>query len=281
MRAVAGAILRCMDWHHTLLAIALCGALAGGCGEPDTPDMPGPPGPAEQAPVTAARLQPVPLLPATTAAPRHEPWWRQRHARVKRDLRANPPELLFIGDSIMQGWEGRGRRVWEQFWGARRMGNLGFSGDRTEHVLWRLERGELEGLAPRLVVLMIGTNNTERDVPPDTVEGVVAILRLLRERLPDSRILLLAIFPRGADAQDPERLMNDAVNRELERRAPLEGALYRDLSDLFLDARGVLSPALMPDLLHPNAEGYRLWAEALEPQLAELLSAPARSSAPR
>jgi beta-glucosidase len=110
-----------------------------------------------------------------------------------------------IGDSITQGWADEGGRIWDAYYGRRRAVNLGFNGDRTEHVLWRLDHGEVEGIAPKLAVVMIGTNNTgvRHDPPEETAAGIQAILAILRTRLPGTKILLLDVFPRSPSAIDP------------------------------------------------------------------------------
>ena len=184
-----------------------------------------------------------------------------------------PVDLLMIGDSITQGWDDEGLPVWNAYYGRRRAVNLGFNTDRTEHVLWRLHHGEAQGLAPKVAVVMIGTNNTgvSHDPPEATVAGIQAILTTLRARLPETKILLLGIFPRGASADDPLRLVNVAVNDRLRECADFQHIFYLDLSLLYLDKGGRLSQDLMPDLLHPNELGYRVWAQGVEAMLKQLL----------
>lgn len=212
-------------------------------------------------------------VPAVVAAPQPDDWWRLRHEQVLSRVRQGAVDLLMIGDSITQGWGGEGRPVWDRFYARRRAVNLGFSRDRTEHVVWRLQHGEIDGLHPKVAVVMIGTNNTgtRHDPPEETAAGVQAIVTHLRATLPDTKILLLGIFPRGATASDPLRRLNSTINDRLRGFADDRHLFYLDLGPVFLDRDGRLRRDLMPDLLHPNERGYQVWAEAMEPQLKALL----------
>jgi lysophospholipase L1-like esterase len=215
-----------------------------------------------------------PPNPAIVPVPR-EGWWTDRQAllneRAATAAAGAGVDLVFLGDSITQGWEGQGKEVWERHYGHRKALNLGISGDRTQHVLWRLAHGNLDGLAPKLCVLMIGTNNSNTDSGADIADGIFAILRELRRAQPQMRILLLNIFPRGAGADDRLRKVNDDANRRIALAAADPSIEVLDLGPTFLTADGTLPQAIMPDRLHPGAEGYRLWAEAIEPRVAALL----------
>ena len=202
-----------------------------------------------------------------------EKWWRERHVAKKKEANKGGHELVFIGDSITQGWEGSGKAVWEEFYGDRKALNLGFSGDRTEHVLWRLLGGEFTKVDPKLIVLMIGTNNTghRKDPPEVTADGVRMILELLRDRKPDAKVLLLGVFPRDAAPDGKNRVINDGINERLARMADGEHIHFLDLSDKFLAEDGSLPKEIMPDFLHPKEKGYRIWAESMEPKIKELL----------
>ena len=212
-------------------------------------------------------------IKAAMPTPQTQSWWSTRHARAVARIQQGPVDLLFVGDSITQGWEEDGRRVWDTFYGRRRAVNLGFNSDQTDNVLWRLQHGELDGIAPKLTVLMIGTNNTTmREDPPElTAAGIQAILTTLRTRLPQTKVLLLAVFPRGASADDPHRLVNQAVNERLRAFADQRHVFFLDLGPRFLDKAGRLSEDVMPDALHPNERGYRLWAEGMEDLVKKLL----------
>ena len=209
----------------------------------------------------------------TTPEPRPDDWWQNRHRdKLLEKEKLAKVDLLWIGDSITHGWESQ-NELWKKYYEARHPFNIGYSGDRTEHVLWRLAHGEIDGLNPRLIVIMIGTNNTghRQDPAEQTAAGIQAIVQTLREKMPESKILLLGIFPRGADLKDPLRMLNMAINEKSKTLEDGKHIFYQDISQSFLDKDGVLSKEIMPDLLHPNAEGYRLWAEAIEPTLAKLL----------
>ncbi|MCI1278116.1 MAG: GDSL-type esterase/lipase family protein [Nitrospira sp.] len=212
-------------------------------------------------------------ITAVVPAPQTQAWWTERHERAVARLQQSPVDLLFIGDSITQGWEEAGRRVWETFYGRRRAANLGFNGGQTNNVLWRLQHGGLDGIAPKLAIVMIGTNNTSvrKDPPEQTAAGIHAILTTLHTRLPQTKILLLAVFPRGWSADEPLRLVNQALNERLRAYADQRQVLFLDLGPHFLDKAGRLSEEVMPDALHPSERGYRLWAEGMEHLVKPLL----------
>jgi len=200
-------------------------------------------------------------------------WWKQRHAAKKKEVSKGGHELVFIGDSITQGWEGAGKSVWNEFYGDRKALNLGFSGDRTEHVLWRLMNGEFGTVDPKLIVLMIGTNNTgqRQDDPEMTADGIKMILELLEDRKPDAKVLLLGVFPRSEKPDDAKRQINVGINELISKMGDGERVHYLEISDKFLAEDGTMPKTVMPDFLHPKSAGYRIWAEAMEPKIKELL----------
>jgi len=208
----------------------------------------------------------------TTPAPKKEAWWVKRHESINERVKQGK-DLLMIGDSITHGWEGGGKATWEKYYAHRHALNIGFSGDRTENVIWRLQHGAVDGISPRLAVIMIGTNNAghRQDKPEDTAAGVKAILTELRTRLPDTKCLVLAIFPRGEKTDDPLRQLNDATNQILKNMADDQRVFFLDINAEFLDDDGTLPKDLMPDLLHPNEKGYEIWAAAMEPTIKKLL----------
>jgi beta-glucosidase len=213
---------------------------------------------------------------ATTPDARSDGWWTERHAAKLKEKAANREQiqLVMIGDSITHSWEKTATKIWSERYAKYRALNLGYSGDRTEHVLWRLENGEVAGLNPKLVVLMIGTNNAgHRHEPSEfTAAGVKAILDDLRERLPDAKLLLLAIFPRDASPEGAIRQLTDGTNAIIQKYADGEHIFYLDVADAFLDDDKSLPKSIMPDLLHPNEAGYQLWADAMQPKIDELIS---------
>ncbi len=201
-------------------------------------------------------------------------WWMPRHEeKLEAMKKQGTVDLLMVGDSITHSWENGGRDVWAKFYAGRSAFNIGFSGDRTEQVLWRFEHGEIDGISPKLAVVMIGTNNAghRQDPPEQTAAGIKAIVEQLRQRLPETKVLLLAIFPRGKDANDRLRKLNDATNEIIADYADGKHVFYLDISSTFLDDDGTLPKSIMPDLLHPNPKGYALWAEAMEPTIKKLI----------
>lgn len=214
------------------------------------------------------------VTPEVQTAEWAKSWWSKRHEEKLREKDSlEQVDLLMIGNSITHGWETGGKQVWDEYYAKRHPLNIGFSGDRTENVLWRLQHGEVDGISPKLAIIMIGTNNTghRQDKPEDTAAGVKAILSELEKRLPETKCLLLAIFPRGADKDDKLRKINDATNEILQGFADQKRVFFLDINDTFLEDDGTLPKEIMPDLLHPNAKGYALWAKAMEPTVARLL----------
>ncbi|HCS66417.1 MAG TPA: 1,4-beta-D-glucan glucohydrolase [Cellvibrio sp.] len=205
-------------------------------------------------------------------------WWLPRHEQKLADAKAikeksGKIDLLFIGDSITQGWEKEGAPVWEKHYANRNAFAIGFGGDRTENVLWRLQHGALENMAPKLVVMMIGTNNTghRHENPATTAAGIKNLLNELQQRLPQSKILLLAVFPRDEKPDGHLRKINNGLNSIIKDYADDKRIFFADINSVFLTKEGVLPKEIMPDLLHPNEQGYGLWAKALEPYLQRLL----------
>ena len=198
-------------------------------------------------------------------------WWRPRHESVCAKLAGEDTDLLFIGDSITHGWENAGKEIWEQYYAPRNAVNMGFGGDRTQHVLWRLDHCEF-AVRPKLAIVMIGTNNSNRkdNTAEEIADGIIAVCHRLREHLPQTKILLLAIFPRNP-LPDPQREKNAKASRLASRIADGKTVYYMDIGEKFLTQKGILTQKIMPDYLHPNAVGYQIWAEAIEAQVAELM----------
>jgi lysophospholipase L1-like esterase len=215
---------------------------------------------------------------AVVPAPRSSPTnWVARHEGFLAEAGQGDFDLVFIGDSITDGWRHSGLAVWNKFYAPHRALNLGIGGDRTQHVLWRIEHGELDGLKPKAVVLMIGTNNTgkEKDGSPrnstaEVIAGVTAVVKQVRAKLPRSKLLLLAIFPRGT-ADGPERAQIKEINAALAQLDDGKKVKFLDIGKVFLAEDGSIPKTVMPDLLHPNAEGYQRWADAMEPTLSAML----------
>jgi lysophospholipase L1-like esterase len=214
------------------------------------------------------------------------PWWRERFDAKQADLRDRHPTLVFYGDSITQDWERRGpppwmdfAPVWQRFYGDRNAVNLGFIGDTTANLLWRIDHGEAGDIAPKVAVILIGANNLGRLhwSADDTVLGIRAIVSELHHRLPTTKLLLLGILPSERSDWATETTL--AVNRRLAQEYSHGGeATFLDVGRVFmrgdkLDRDLFLDPALTPPErpLHPTAQGQALMAAAMEPTLASLL----------
>ena len=213
-------------------------------------------------------VTPVPLLASWAVE-----WWMPRHEE-KLALKKTNPEVVFIGDSITQNWEKDGAPVWAANYAKYRALNLGFGGDHTENVLWRLQHGAIDGIAPKVVVLMIGTNNTgdRQEDPVTTAAGIKAIVGEIRTRLPEAKLLLLAVFPRDEKPGTRLRRINEGVNRLIKKLADDKTIYFLDIGPALLEADGTLTHEVMPDLLHPSEQGYARWARAMQPKLQELLT---------
>ncbi len=216
---------------------------------------------------------------STTPTPRTEnPGWMKIVERQAEAAKPGKWDLVLIGDSITAGWQsGAPAEIWAKHFPAYRTLNLGIAADKTENVLWRLAfPGTLDGYQPKLFVLMIGTNNTGHrfgtETADDTAQGVRAILDTLATKAPGSKVLLLAIFPRG---EAIKRQRNDEVNQQIEKLADQKQVFWLDLSEHFLESDGTLSKRLFqeekPYPIHLAAEGYETWAKAMQPKIEELM----------
>lgn len=211
--------------------------------------------------------------------PRDGAWLEVHNSLVALAKRGNI-DLLFLGDSITQGWHENS--TWRRFYAPRKAANFGIGGDATEHVLWRIQNGELDGISPKLTVLLVGTNNLipskpeQRAATPDEIaQGVTAIVTEIRRRLPGSKVLLLGIFPRG---RRPDAL-RDRIKSVNERIAKLDDGThvkFLDIGPAFLDEDGTIAREIMPDYLHLTGRGYRVWADAMEPTVWSMLDEPER-----
>ncbi|MGA0133200.1 MAG: platelet-activating factor acetylhydrolase IB subunit [Opitutales bacterium] len=230
-------------------------------------------GPAKKAPAAKA-----PSQPADVAAQKFggdgkvNPGFAASHAAFVEIAKKGEAQVVFLGDSITAGW-GRQPEIFGREYGAYKAANFGIGGDRTQHVLWRVENGEFEGIKPKAAVLMIGTNNAGiADNPPEQVAaGIRKIVQAIHARSPETKVLLLAIFPRGpGEENNPGRAKNKAVNAIIAGMHDGKKVHYLDIGPKFLAADGTLSKDIMPDLLHLNAKGYQIWADAIRDKLSEL-----------
>lgn len=205
---------------------------------------------------------------------------RHNEFMLRKDhlIRTGGSQLVLIGDSITDAWRSDPQReILEDYFGQYRPYNIGIGGDQTQNVLWRIEHGELDRIAPKVVVLMIGTNNLgslaaghEPMSPQETAAGITTVIKAIRSKLPDSKILLLGIFPRGNRADDPLRIAVNKTNAIIAQLDDGRSINFLDIGARFLQPDGSLSGNLMPDYLHPNAQGYEVWAAAIESVVQKL-----------
>lgn len=276
----------------------LVGAMGSACAQEPAAAPPPPatapaPAPADAKP--AAEAPPTPdTKPATAEAKRpnaavvpvarvDNERWLARHQsfvdRARQGAEQGDIDIIFIGDSITHQWESAGQTVWNEFFSERQAVNFGIGGDRTQHLLWRVQNGNLEGLAapkaghaPKLVVMMIGTNNSNGDdhTAAEIAEGVQACVKAVREKLPATRLLLLSIFPRG-EKPSPQREKNAEASRLAAAAINDPLVTHLDLTDKFVEPDGTITKAIMPDFLHLSEEGYRRWAGGIEAVVAEAM----------
>ena len=218
--------------------------------------------------LSAQSDQPEPNL-AIKPEPRHDQmYW---HNTFSAQAKKGGIDIVFLGDSITQCWVYEGKELWAERYAPLKAANFGIGSDRTEHVLWRVQNGTLNGAQPKVVVLLIGTNNSKRDTAPQVAEGVSAIITDIRTRLPETKILLLGIFPRAEKPDDPRRLKVAEINTHLAKLDDGKAVFFLDLGPKFLRPDGTLSKGVMHDFLHLTTTGYKIWSDGMDEKLKELL----------
>jgi lysophospholipase L1-like esterase len=266
-----------------LLLAALLAAPLAFAQAPAAPAAPATKTPATSATPATPTATPFPLPPQRpdVAAPKMDPktgkeqvGFMTMHQSFLKIAKEGKAQVVFLGDSITQGWGGAGKEAWAKAFGQYNPANFGIGGDRTQHVLWRIQNGELEGLKPKAAVIMIGTNNTSNDSAEDIAKGVTKIVETVRAKLPTTKILLLAVFPRGS--RPDGRIANPGyekikqINAIIAKLDDKKNVHFLDISDKFLQGKDVIDLAIMPDFLHLSPAGYQIWADAITPKLAEL-----------
>ncbi|MDR1282471.1 MAG: GDSL-type esterase/lipase family protein [Opitutaceae bacterium] len=209
--------------------------------------------------------------PAVVPATRNT--WITTHQRLNATARKEGCDVMFLGDSITFGWQGNGKSLWDERYAPLTAANFGLGGDKTEHVLWRLQNGALGGgISPKVVVLMIGTNNTGRDSADQIAEGIAAIVQEIGKRSPRSRVLLLDIFPRSEKPDDFRRTKIAAVNAIIAKLDDGQRVFFLPVGQKFVQPDGTLDrKAFRPDFVHLSATGYKIWADVMDARLGELL----------
>jgi lysophospholipase L1-like esterase len=231
-----------------------------------------------QQPATSAKIDASAPIEKNDASGKFQWMHKSFLARARQAM-----DVLFIGDSITEGWN-KAPHVWNHFYGMHRPANFGIGGDKTENVVWRIENGELDGAKPKVVVLMLGTNNSAQNTAAEIAAADKKIVEMIRAKIPTAKVLVLAVFPRGArkDARGkiPQNVIEEAakrmevikgVNAELAKLDDGKNVRFLDINHVFLGQDGQIPWSIMPDQLHPTAAGYQLWAEAMQPTLAQLM----------
>jgi len=228
---------------------------------------------------TSPSTQRAPADPTIAAPKKDTGRFMKLHESFLARGKQGPIDLLFLGDSITEFWNTRGKAVWAKYYGDKNAANFGISGDRTEHVLWRIDNGELDGIHPKVLVLMIGTNNTGVNTQEQIAAADEKIASEIRTKLPDTKILLLGIFPRGprkvgtkglVENWQPKMVEIRYVNSQLAKLDDGSAIRYMDIGDKFM-VDGKIPSDIMADQLHPSAKGYEIWAEAIQPTLDEMM----------
>ncbi|MCY2928766.1 MAG: GDSL-type esterase/lipase family protein [Planctomycetota bacterium] len=214
--------------------------------------------------------------PSAASPPTEDyPWmsianWHKIHESYVAKAKEGKAGLMFLGDSITEQW--RNNAVWQKHYAPLNAVNFGIGGDLTQNVLWRILNGETENAKPKVVILLIGTNNTGGNTAEEIAAGVKANVDALRKKLPASKILVLGILPRGQEAKTPLRAKIAAVNAATKKLDDGKMVRYLDIGPKLLDKNGKLNGDVSPDALHLSEKGYQIWADAMAPLLARMLA---------
>lgn len=196
----------------------------------------------------------------------------ERHAAYRERAKQGPIDVLFLGDSITQLWELSGRAAWQQHYAPLRAANFGIGGENTMNILWRITTGgELDDVHPKVLVLMAGTNNMGMNSAEDVADALRVIVHTIRRKLPRTKILLLGILPKLEEQPGPKRAKIKQVNKIIARMDDGKRVRFLDFGHRFVAPDGTLRRDLMNDLVHPTAQGYAVWAEAMQPLLQKML----------
>ena len=257
--------------HTLLLGAAFLGAAAFAADEPKKPA-------ADAKPAVKAPAVKLPVQPADVAAPKlgndgqPQAGFIKSHESFVALAKKGEAQVVFLGDSITAGWNGQ-KALFDKEYAQYKAVNFGIGGDRVQHVLWRVENGEFDGIKPKAVVLMIGTNNAgvADNSPEQIAAGIKNIIDAIHKRSPETKVLLLAIFPRGPNPADANRVKNEKVNAIIAKLDDGKKVHFFDIGAKFLKPDGTLERSVMPDLLHLNAASYQIEADAIREKLASLV----------
>jgi len=217
------------------------------------------------------------VKPAPRMSLQPDPNWLKRHEAFVNIAKRGGVEVLFLGDSITDAWGGEGHgggpgtKLFKERFEPLKAANFGIGGDRTEHVLWRLQNGEFDTIKPKVLMLMIGTNNMGANSADEIAEGITAIVKEIQKRSPETKVLLLGIFPRSEKADEPVREKIKKCNSIIATLDDGKAVKYLDIGEKFLAPDGTLTREIMPDFLHLSEKGYQLWADAVEGTIKEML----------
>ena len=222
--------------------------------------------------------------PADQPRPRSDQNSLAAHSQLLEKARKGGIDVYFAGDSITRRWGATDYPEllanWRQNFFGWNAANFGWGADRVENILWRIENGELDGVNPKVIVLLAGTNNVGNTTPASGDEekvagitrGIQAVLQRMRAKAPAATILLTAIFPRNDNMAVIPTI--DRINENLSKLADGSRIRYLNVNDKLADPGGKLFDGMMHDRLHPTLKGYQVWADALKPILTELLGPP-------
>lgn len=203
--------------------------------------------------------------PAAFPTARNE--WQETFVFHRQIAKARRAEIVLQGDSITAAWP---NKVIKRLLAEWQITSFGISGDCVENVLWRTKNGELEGMSPRVVVLLIGTNNLRKGHSPEQVaEGIGTLVEEMHRAAPTAQVILMAVFPRGPQPDDPYRVQVNAVNGRIAHLAEKPYVTFLDIGAQFLSADGSISRDIMQDAVHPTPRGYEIWAQNLRPLLQQ------------
>ncbi|MGV3684840.1 MAG: GDSL-type esterase/lipase family protein [Daejeonella sp.] len=208
---------------------------------------------------------------AVTPVPRERAAWMVRHNAVVERIKQGKADVIFVGNSLTQRWESTGADTWNKYYAAYNAVNMGFDGDKTQNVLWRLDHGEIDGISPKLAIVLIGSNHVEGYSAEEIADGIKAVCCRLITRLPDTKILLLSILPRGtATAAAADRL--NKASEQASKIADRRRIFYLNISKMFLETDGTVSKDLMTaDRVHLTSKGYETLATAINPTVSKLM----------